>query len=77
MRYLPLLTIILSLFISLNCSFQTSLLNIINKEKEGKNVIISLLSIWHELSLISNGANGKALVEILVTVENESLDVLN
>ena len=65
------------MFISLNCSFQTSLFNIINKEKEGKNIIISLLSIWHALSLSSNGSNGKALIEILVTVENESLEVLN
>ena len=77
MRYLTLLIIISSLLISLNCSFQASLFNRINKEKEGKNLIISPLSIYQALSLAANGANGKTLAEMLDTLENESLEELN
>ena len=77
MRYLALLLIISFLFISLNCSFQTTLFNRINKEKEGENLIISPLSIFQALSLAANGANGKTLSEMLDTLENESLEELN
>ena len=77
MRYLALLVIISFLFISLNCSFQTTLFNRINKEKEGENLIISPLSIFQALSLAANGANGKTLSEMLDTLENESLEELN
>ena len=77
MRYLTLLIIISSLFISLNCSFQATLFNKINKEKEGENLIISPLSIYQALSLATNGANGKTLSEMLDTLENESLEELN
>ena len=77
MRYLTLLIIISSLFVSLNCSFQASLFNRISKEKEGKNLIISPLSIYQALSLAANGANGKTLAEMLDTLENESLEELN
>ena len=77
MRYLTLLIIISSLFISLNCSFQTTLFNKINKEKEGVNLIISPISIFQALSLAANGANGQTLSEMLDTLENESLEELN
>ena len=77
MRYLTLIIIISSLFISLNCSFQATLFNKINKEKEGENLIISPLSIYQALSLAANGAKGKTLSEMLDTLENESLEELN
>ena len=77
MRYLTLLIIISSQFISLNCSFQATLFNKINKEKEGENLIISPLSIYQALSLAANGAKGKTLSEMLDTLENESLEELN
>jgi len=65
------------LFISLNCSFQATLFNKINKEKEGENLIISPLSIFQALSLAANGANGQTLSEMLDILENESLEELN
>ena len=77
MRYLTLLIIISSQFISLNCSFQATLFNKINKEKEGENLIISPLSIYQVLSLAANGAKGNTLSEMLDTLENESLEELN
>jgi len=77
MRYLTLLIIISSLFISLNCSFQATLFNRISKEKEGENLIISPLSIYQALSLAANGAKGQTLSEMLDTLENESLEELN
>ena len=77
MRYLTLLIIISSLFISLNCSFQATLFNKINKEKEGENLIISPLSFYQALTLAANGAKGKTLSEMLDTLENESLEELN
>ena len=67
MRYLPLLIIISSLFVSLNCSFQSTLFNRMNKEKIGENLIISPLSIFQALSLAANGANGQNLSEMLDT----------
>ena len=76
MRYLPLL-IIISLFISLNCSFQSTLFNRMNKEKTGENLIISPLSIFQSLSLTANGANGKTLSEMLDLLKSDSLDELN
>ena len=77
MRYLPLLIIISSLFISSNCSFQSTLFNRMNKEKTGENLIISPLSIFQALSLAANGANGKTLSEMLDLLQSDSLDELN
>ena len=77
MRYLPILIIISSLFISLNCSFQSTLFNRMNKEKNGENLIISPLSIFLSLSLAANGANGKTLTEMLDLLQSDSLDELN
>ena len=76
MRYLPPL-IIISLFISSNCSFQSTLFNRMNKEKTGENLIISPLSIFQALSLAANGANGKTLSEMLDLLQSDSLDELN
>ena len=77
MKSLPLLIIISSLLISLNCSFQSNLFNRINKDKIGENLIISPLSIYQALSLAANGASGENLSEMLDLLQNDSLDELN
>ena len=77
MKILTLVITISSLFISLNCSFQSTLFNRISKEKQGENFIISPLSIFQALSLAANGANGQTLSEILDILDNNSLEELN
>ena len=76
MRY-SILIIISYLFIFLNCSFQSTLFNLINKEKIGENSIISPLSIYQALSLGTNGANGQTLSEMLDLFQVNTLDELN
>ena len=76
MKY-SILIIISSLLISINCSFQSTLFNRMNKEKEGENLIISPLSIYQALSLAANGANGQTLSEMLDLLQSDSLDELN
>ena len=77
MRYLTFIIIISSLFISLNCSFKSTLFNRINKEKIEENLIISSISIFQALSLAANGAKGKTLSKMLDTLENDSVEELN
>ena len=77
MKYLPILIIISSFFISSNCSFQATLFNRMNKDKNGENLIISPLSIFQALSLAANGANGKTLSEMLDLLQSDSLEELN
>ena len=77
MKNLVILTITLFLFSSLNCSFQSTLFNRMNKEKIGENLIISPLSIFQALSLVANGARGETLSEMLDLLQTDSLDNLN
>ena len=65
------------LFISLNCSFQLSLFNELNKNKRGKNLIISPLSIFQILSLTANGARNETQSEMIEALQNEDIDTLN
>ena len=65
------------LFISVNCSFQVSLFNEINKSKKGKNLIISPLSIFQILSLTTNGAKGKTQLEMIEALQNTDIETLN
>ena len=65
------------LFNSLNCSFQISLFNEINKNKKGKNLIISPLSIFQILSLTSNGAKSDTQLEMIQALQGEDIDNLN
>ena len=65
------------LFNSLNCSFQISLFNEINKNKKGENLIISPLSIFQILSLTANGARTDTQLEMIQTLQNEDIDALN
>jgi serpin B len=72
-----LLIIFISLIITLNCSFQLSLFNEINKRKKGQNLIISPLSIFQILSLTANGAKDKTQLEMVQTLQNEDIEDLN
>lgn len=72
-----LLIIFISLIIKLNCSFQLSLFNEINKRKKGQNLIISPLSIFQILSLTANGAKDKTQLEMIQTLQNEDIEDLN
>ena len=69
-----LLSFLLSYF---NCAFQTNIFSQINNDKSGKNVIISPLSIYQVLSLLSNGAKESTLSEMLSVLGSTSLDELN
>ena len=79
MKYLFFKLCIISfiLFNSLNCSFQISLFNEINKSKKGENLIISPLSIFQILSLTTNGARTDTQLEMIQTLQNEDIDTLN
>ena len=72
-----LLIIFVSFIIALNCSFQLSLFNEINKRKKGQNLIISPLSIFQILSLTANGAKDKTQLEMVKTLQNEDIEDLN
>ena len=65
------------LFNSLNCSFQISIFNELNKNKKGENLIISPLSIFQILSLTSNGAKDDTQLEMIQALQNEDIDSLN
>ena len=71
------LLIINLLFISLNCSFQLSIFDELNKSNRGKNLIISPLSIFQILSLTANGASGNTQLEMIKALKNTDIDTLN
>ena len=71
------LFIINLLFISLNCSFQLSIFDELNKSNRGKNLIISPLSIFQILSLTANGASENTQSEMIKTLKNTDIDTLN
>ena len=74
---LKLFIIAFILFNSLNCSFQISIFNEMNKSKKGQNLIISPLSIFQILSLTTNGAESETQLEMIQALQNEDLDQLN
>ena len=75
--FLKLFIINYLLFTSLNCSFQVSFFNEMNKNKKGKNLIISPLSIFQILSLTANGARGKTQLEMIEALRNTNIETLN
>ena len=75
--FLKLFIINYLLFTSLNCSFQVSFFNEMNKNKKGKNLIISPLSIFQILSLTANGARGKTQLEMIEVLRNTNIETLN
>ena len=73
--YLVLFLLIKSSFI--NCSFQISLFNELNKKDKDNNLIISPLSIFQALSLTTNGAKDETQIEFLHLLDNKSLEEIN
>ena len=66
LRTISLSIIISILLIQSDClSFQDNLLRKVMEEKEGENIMISPLSIYQVLGLLSNGASGNTKNEIL------------
>ena len=66
-----------TLLFILNCSFQISLFQEINKIKKGQNLIISPLSIFQILSLTANGAKEQTQLEMVQALQNEDIEELN
>ena len=77
MRYLPTLLLSSLLIHSLNCSFQATIFNKMNKDKKGENLIISPLSIFQALSLAANGAREQTQSEMLDLLQSDTIEELN
>ena len=75
--FITILLVVSLLINSLNCSFQVSIFNELNKSKRGQNLIISPLSIFQILSLTSNGAKGETQKEMVLALQGADLDKLN
>jgi serpin B len=57
--------------------FQLKIFREINKLNNGKNLMVSPLSIYHILSLTANGAANKTLEEMLKALSEKDLTELN
>ena len=66
-----------SLLNSFTCTFQANIFSQINTDKNGQNLIISPLSIYQVLSLLTNGAKGSAQSELLSTLGSKTISELN
>jgi len=58
-------------------NFQLKIFQEINKANEGKNIMVSPISIYHILSLTANGAANKTLTEMLQALCEKDLNALN
>ena len=58
-------------------TFQLKIFQEINKSNIGKNLMISPLSIYHILSLTTNGAQNQTLEEMVKTLGHENKDEMN
>ena len=77
MQYFLKIILLSSLLSYFNCTFQENIFTQINNDKSGNNVIISPLSIYQVLSLLTNGAKESTLSEMLSVLGCTSLDELN
>ena len=59
------------------CLFQFSLFNKINSELKENNIIISPLSIYQAISLVTNGANEQTQKELLYLLDNKDIEEIN
>ena len=75
--FINILLIFSLLFNSLNCSFQVSIFNELNKSQRRQNLVISPLSIFQILSLTTNGAKGQTQKEMYQALQGTDLDKLN
>ena len=66
-----------SFFIISHCSFQESIFKELNKNSNGKNLLVSPTSIFQILSLTTNGANGLTQKEMLNTLQSSDISLLN
>ena len=57
--------------------FQIEIIKGINNKNIGKNIMVSPLSIYHILSLTSNGASNKTLSEMIQALGHKDLSELN
>ena len=62
---------------AISCSFQISLFNKINIKYKESNLIISPLSIYQAISLVTNGANGSTQKELLNLLDEKEIEEIN
>ena len=60
-----------------SCSFQISLFNKINSKYRENNLIISPLSIFQAISLVTNGAIGETQQELLKLLDGKEMEEIN
>ena len=77
MKVLFILSAILLNALIVNSTFQSSIFSEVNLDFEGKNVILSPLSIFQVLGLTTNGAVGTTRKEMISTLETSTLENLN
>ena len=76
-KHLIFIFIILILNPLINTSFQLSLFNHLNSKYQEKNLIISPLSIYQAISLVTNGAVGQTQKELLTFLDNKEMEEIN
>ena len=59
------------------CLFQFSLFNKINSKYKENNLVISPLSIYQAISLVTNGANEQTQKELLYLLDNKDIEEIN
>ena len=67
--------IIINSYVS--CTFQISLFNQINSKYKENNLIISPLSIFQAISLVTNGAKGETQKELLKLLDDKGMEEIN
>ena len=61
----------------ISCSFQLSLFNKLNSKYKENNLIISPLSIYQAISLVTNGADGETQKELLKLLDEREMEEIN
>ena len=59
------------------CTFQFSLFSKINSKYKENNLVISPLSIYQAISLVTNGANEQTQKELLYLLDNKDIEEIN
>ena len=57
--------------------FQIKIFQEVNKSNVRRNLMISPLSIYHILSLATNGAKNNTLKEMLISLSNKDINQMN
>ena len=61
----------------ISCSFHISLFHKLNSKYKDNNLIISPLSIYQAISLVSNGADGETQKELLKLLDEKEMEEIN